>query len=264
MTITVTTDPTKPSGTAPPGAPSIRSQLSTPVYDDIVALNINIGNIESDIATLQSDVTAGLSQMSVIETDVDAMEANWATLAPVATSGDYIDLDNKPSIPAAQVNSDWNSGSGLSQILNKPTIPAAQIQSDWTQSSSGSADFIKNKPAARSTSYTTRTLNSAFQISSTRDAIGTYAVDISSTISLTTGQTGTVFLEIADDSGFTTNVQEVTRFVNGNTGTLTIGLNLTQNVTGTLTGYIPAAKYARLRTSGTATFTSRPSQETLL
>ena len=34
---------------------------------------------------------------------------------------DYI--KNKPSIPAAQVNSDWNAVSGVAQILNKPTIP---------------------------------------------------------------------------------------------------------------------------------------------
>lgn len=45
------------------------------------------------------------------------------TFATVATSGDYNDLINKPTIPAGQVNSDWNSVSGLSQILNKPTIP---------------------------------------------------------------------------------------------------------------------------------------------
>lgn len=44
-------------------------------------------------------------------------------LATVATSGSYNDLTNKPTIPAAQVNSDWNSVSGVSQILNKPTIP---------------------------------------------------------------------------------------------------------------------------------------------
>jgi hypothetical protein len=30
-----------------------------------------------------------------------------------------------PSIPAAQVNSDWNATSGVAQILNKPTIPSA-------------------------------------------------------------------------------------------------------------------------------------------
>lgn len=44
-------------------------------------------------------------------------------LATVATTGDYDDLINKPTIPAAQVNSDWNANSGVAQILNKPTIP---------------------------------------------------------------------------------------------------------------------------------------------
>jgi hypothetical protein len=41
----------------------------------------------------------------------------------VATSGSYNDLSNKPTIPAAQVNSDWNASSGVAQILNKPVIP---------------------------------------------------------------------------------------------------------------------------------------------
>lgn len=44
-------------------------------------------------------------------------------LAAVATSGSYSDLNNKPTIPAAQVNSDWNANSGVAEILNKPTIP---------------------------------------------------------------------------------------------------------------------------------------------
>lgn len=39
------------------------------------------------------------------------------------TKKDYI--KNKPSIPAAQVNSDWNANSGVAQILNKPSIPDA-------------------------------------------------------------------------------------------------------------------------------------------
>ena len=44
-------------------------------------------------------------------------------LATVATTGDYDDLINKPTIPAAQVNSDWNASSGVAEILNKPTLP---------------------------------------------------------------------------------------------------------------------------------------------
>ena len=33
-------------------------------------------------------------------------------------------IKNKPSIPAAQVNSDWNASSGVAEILNKPSIPS--------------------------------------------------------------------------------------------------------------------------------------------
>lgn len=48
--------------------------------------------------------------------------ATVESLATVATSGSYNDL------------------------TNKPTIPAAQIQSDWNQSDNSAADYIKNKP----------------------------------------------------------------------------------------------------------------------
>src|SRR5690606_34585002 len=48
-----------------------------------------------------------------------------ANLASVAVSGHYSDLLGKPTIPAAQVNSDWDAGSGVAQILNKPTIPTS-------------------------------------------------------------------------------------------------------------------------------------------
>lgn len=113
-----------------------------------------------------------------------------------------------------------------------------------------------------------RSLNgSAFQISSTRDAVVSYSVDVACTLSLTSGQQGTVYLRYADDSGFSTNITEVCRFVNGNTGTLTIGLNLTQNATGTLSGVIPAGKYVKLVTennTGSPTFTYRRAQEVLL
>lgn len=158
------------------------------------------------------------------------------------------------------------------QIAFYPQVQSAISaipQANWTQANSSASDYIKNKPTinTRSQSSASRTLNSAFQISSTRDTLANYSVDIATTLSLTTGQSGTVFLEIASDSGFTTNVQELARFVNGNTGTLTIGLSLSQNVTGTLSGYIPAAYYARLRTAnntGTPTFTYRSGQEVLL
>jgi hypothetical protein len=86
----------------------------------------------------------------------------------------YNSLSDKPSIPAAQVQTDWNATEGLGKLLNKPStfppsshnhalndlseksyssltdkpsIPAAQIQSDWNQGTTEALDFIKNKPS---------------------------------------------------------------------------------------------------------------------
>lgn len=63
---------------------------------------------------------------------------NTPTLATVATSGDYDDLTNKPTIPAAQVNSDWNAVSGVAEILNKPTLA--------TVATSGSYNDLTDTP----------------------------------------------------------------------------------------------------------------------
>lgn len=84
----------------------------------------------------------------------------------LVSTGTSVSWQSLPAIPAAQVNVDWNSTSGVTQILNKPilssvaisgsyndlinkpSIPAAQQQSDWTASSG--VTFIKNKPALAS------------------------------------------------------------------------------------------------------------------
>lgn len=110
----------------------------------------------------------------------------------------------------------------------------------------------------------TRSLNSAFQISSSKAAFVSYSVDVATALTLTTGQQGTVYLRYADDSGHTTNVKEVCRYVNGNTGTLAIGANITQTGTGTLSGFVPAGKYAKIVTennTGTPSFAMRNAQE---
>lgn len=191
-------------------------------------------------------------------------------------------------------NADWTAIAGLGQILNKPstfppashthsasdivsgTLDAARLPITLTTTGSGAATYNSatgalNIPtpsaAARSFSYTTRALNTCFQPSATRDVLASYSVDIATSLSLTAGQQGTVYLRTYTNSSCTTGAQEITRFVNGQTGTLTIGLALTQNVTGTLTGVIPAGAYVQLVTennTGTPTFTARPGQETAL
>ena len=49
----------------------------------------------------------------------DNVQADWDE---TDTASDAY-IQNKPTIPAAQVASDWNATSGIARILNKPTIP---------------------------------------------------------------------------------------------------------------------------------------------
>lgn len=92
-----------------------------------------------------------------VEIDLDAGgsgSTDWSDIqnkpnfANVATSGDYEDLTNKPSIPAPQVQADWqqNDSTQPDYIKNRPSMPSAQIQSDWNQTNTNEVDYIKNKP----------------------------------------------------------------------------------------------------------------------
>ena len=127
----------------------------------------NVVSVDTSVVATQTDLASKQDTISDLAT-IRSGAAEGATavqpgdLATVATTGSYDDLADKPTIPAAQVNSDWNSNSGVSQILNKPTlatvattgdyddlsnkpsIPAAQVNSDWNAVSGVSE--ILNKP----------------------------------------------------------------------------------------------------------------------
>lgn len=133
-----------------------------------------------------------------------------------------------------------------------------------TMTSSSTMAFSNS--SSRSQSSVTRSLNTVYQISTTNDSLVEYSVDVSCSLSLTGGTTGSIYLEISTTSAFST-VQQICESTNGNTGTLTIGLNITQIFTGRMSGYIPAGYYVRIRTSnvtGTPTFTYQLGQEVLL
>ena len=62
---------------------------------------------------------AGISGTSGQVLTSTGTSISWTT----PFDGDYNTLTNKPTIPAAQVNSDWNASSGVASILNKPLVP---------------------------------------------------------------------------------------------------------------------------------------------
>ena len=93
-------------------------------YDDLT----NKPTIPTDLSDLSDDSTHRLVTDTLIST--------WNSKSDF--SGSYNDLTDKPTIPSAQVNSDWNSSSGVSQILNKPNLA--------TVATSGSYNDLSDKP----------------------------------------------------------------------------------------------------------------------
>ena len=98
----------------------------------------NKQDVISDLATIRSGAALG------------ATAVQPGDLATVATTGDYDDLLNKPTIPAAQVNSDWDAVSGVAQILNKPNLA--------TVATSGDYDDLLNKPTIPTVNDATLTI----------------------------------------------------------------------------------------------------------
>jgi hypothetical protein len=88
-------------------------------------------DVINDLATIRSGAAAG------------ATAVQPGDLATVATTGSYDDLSDKPTIPAAQVNADWNAASGVAQILNKPTLA--------TVATTGAFSDLSGKPTVDQT-----------------------------------------------------------------------------------------------------------------
>ena len=83
----------------------------------IMTLNVTLPTVDQTYDGTSTNAQSG--------TAIEGKLANYtptASLATVATTGAYSDLSGTPTIPAAQVNADWNASSGVAQILNKPTV----------------------------------------------------------------------------------------------------------------------------------------------
>jgi hypothetical protein len=119
----------------------------------------------------------------------------------------------------------------------------------------------------RSFANPARSLNTAFQVSTTRDALVSYSVQETVTASIAGGQNGDIILEIANDSGFTSGVQTLAIAGLGQTYTLAVALQGVQPQTTCVAGVVAAGKHVRLRTVnnvGTPTYSIRATQEVLL
>ena len=194
-------------------------------YDD-TSLTTTITNIRNDLDTLVGGNTStaidtfneiiafldGIEDSQDLESIIASIELQIAskmdkvTLATVATTGSYNDLSNKPTIPAEQVNADWNATSGKAQILNKPTIPSAITESTvsgWgftkntgtitgvsANGTSVATSGVANIPAASTSVYGVTKLTSS--TSSTSTSLAATASAVKAAYDLANSYKGTV------------------------------------------------------------------------
>lgn len=119
----------------------------------VTKAQVGLGNVDNT-----SDLAKPIS--TATQTALNA-KANSADLATVATSGSYNDLSDKPTIPAAQVNADWNAVSGVAKILNKPTLgtAAAANTTDFATAAQGSKADTAVQPSNLATVATSGSYN---------------------------------------------------------------------------------------------------------
>ena len=178
----------------------VDSALSTtsenPVQNKVVTAAIN--SKQDTLSTAQINATnSGITSAKVSTYDgyaaAIASKADASSLAPVATSGSYNDLTNKPTIPAAQVNSDWNANSGVARILNKPTLA--------TVATSGSYNDLSNKPAIPTVN------NATLTIQKNGTTVKTFTANASSNVTANI-TVPTKTSELTNNSGFITGYTE--------------------------------------------------------
>lgn len=153
-------------------------------------------------------------------------------------SGSYNDLTDKPTIPAAQIQSDWNQTSTTAKdfIKNKPTIPAAQIQSDWNQTTTTAKDYIKNKPTIykKGVYYGTCTSQAANQ---------TKAVTIAAAQGFTLEAGATIYVKFDANNTYTATSEAPVKLNVNSTGAKNVYYGGSSTPTGTNTTVFGRANY---------------------
>lgn len=122
-------------------------------YNDLVnkPASISVPTKTSELTNDSGFITASAIP-SQVNSDWNSTSGKSQILnKPILFSGSYADLTGKPNIPAAQVNSDWTAVSGVSQVLNKPNLA--------TVATSGSYADLTNKPTIPSVNYPVTSVN---------------------------------------------------------------------------------------------------------
>lgn len=145
------------------------------IGDGTITVQKNSTTVKTFKLNDTSDTTVNITVPTTVAELTDS--SNYvlnSSLKTVATSGSYTDLTDKPTIPAAQVNSDWNASSGVAQILNKPNVVVKGDVTD-TYSTTTSTSIPITGAAVESQHFVRGTSDANSQTAPTHIAV--YATD---------------------------------------------------------------------------------------
>lgn len=218
-----------------------------------------IDTVNGLIAALQTDDTANAAAIATEHgtnvsqgTAITAIQAVDTAQASAITAIQGVDAAQATSITAIQ-SKDTTQDGQISAIQTKDTAQDSAIAA-----LQAAVNLVSNVPAAPA-----RSLNTAFQISTTRPADVSYSIPITAVAALVAGQRGKAYLKYADNSAMTTNPVTVSQDDFG----IGSGLVVTGYAALKLVGRIPAGKWVSLvseNTTGTPTFGTVSAQETVL
>lgn len=193
-----------------------------------VALNVSEGGGGSaTVGTLKTDNTSAQTP-SASESFGDAIN-----LHKVSKTGSYDDLLNKPTIPDAQVQADWNQTTTTAKdyIKNKPTIPSVSglASQEWVneqnflkqhQDITGKEDKLTIESVASGATAITAEKGKYYTIGGT---VGTLTITLPYTASATKIDGLLVYFKTAS-SGVNISIVSATSGANSNTVVLPKGL----------------------------------------
>lgn len=140
-----------------------------PVVDNAETRKISLANLRkslfvaasnSEFGVIKIGANLSINAAGVLSAAEPAVNADWTAatgpgvilnkpvLSTVAITNAYNDLNGRPIIPPAQIQSDWSQSDNQQRdfIKNKPFIPTSQINSDWAETDTNTLSFIRNKP----------------------------------------------------------------------------------------------------------------------
>jgi hypothetical protein len=139
------------------GSGTLRVDVPVPIVDEThagvmpAADHNQVATNTGDIATLKSTVSSQGSALSEAQGDISGLEDAVGALAPVAASGSYTDLSDKPAIPTqtSQLTNNSNYVSDAAYVhtdANYTTAEKSKLAGLATVATSGSYADLSDKP----------------------------------------------------------------------------------------------------------------------